>query len=315
MKKIFTKILYLASQLNHRGLAPEHHYYIRDNYLCRIVQIKYLFDDYLIKKKYKEISYHGEFQQELLFVLPFAYWHSLNGTLNSTISCTGTKDLYFFSSNHKEEFFERDWESNYSSFEVPNMTHCVTFDYSKWLPVPLKSYYKNDTFLYDKPPIIIANKYNMEWGGPPVNYFSVPVLERMINLLKTNYTIIYNRPSGKNIVSDNSEIMELNDYDYLRSEHPDVVLLEDMYLKHQGTVNSFNHFQLLLYANCDNFVSVHGGTAALASCFGGKNIIFSKKGIEHPMNEFATIFPKLSGATILHAKSEDDIFSYLHEYY
>ena len=71
----------------------------------------------------------------------------------------------------------------------------------------------------------------------------------------------------------------------------------------------------MVYANCSRFISVHGGTAALASYFGGINIIFSRSGLEHLFNEFATIFPKLSNATILHAKSETELFKYLQQYY
>ncbi|WP_231590747.1 hypothetical protein [Hymenobacter terrenus] len=277
--------------------------------------MKYVLRDFLFKTRYKTIDYKGEFQQELTFVLPFAYWHYLNGTLQSTVACLNTKELYFFSSDHVEQFKERDWTSNYNSFEVPNMTHCISFDYSKWARVPLKSYYKNDLFVFDKPILVIANKYNTEWGGAPVNFFSIDTLDKIINLVKGRYKILYNRPGAGNIVTDNSEVLNLNEHAWLKKEHPDVILMDDLYRDNEASVNNFNHFQLLVYASCDRYISVHGGTAALASYFGGKNIILSKKGIEHPMNEFATIFPQLSGATILHAKTENDIFEYIAEHY
>ncbi|MEJ5961714.1 hypothetical protein [Pedobacter immunditicola] len=71
----------------------------------------------------------------------------------------------------------------------------------------------------------------------------------------------------------------------------------------------------MVYANCDFFVSAHGGTAALASYFGGHNIILSKRGIEHDLNEFTTIFPALSGAKIHHAKTDSEVQGYLEKYY
>jgi hypothetical protein len=92
-----------------------------------------------VKKSYKTISFQGEFQQELTFVLPFAYWHYLNGTLAKTISCKGTKELYFFSKNHEERFNRRDWEYNEADYEIPNMTHSNVFSFRKWRQVPFKA--------------------------------------------------------------------------------------------------------------------------------------------------------------------------------
>jgi hypothetical protein len=80
-------------------------------------------------------------------------------------------------------------------------------------------------------------------------------------------------------------------------------------------VKNFNHLQLMVYANCNHFISVHGGTSALASYFGGVNVILSKSGIEHYFKEFETIFPALSGAKILHATSEEKMFQCLSEHY
>ncbi|WP_317048111.1 hypothetical protein [Pontibacter diazotrophicus] len=279
------------------------------------MQSKYLFRDYVLKKKYKVIDYYGEFQQELAFILPFAYWHHLNGTLKQTISCKDTRELYFFSDNHEERYSERDAVSNYGNFEVPNMTHNISYSYAKWTKVPLKEHYQNNSFLYDKPLLVIANKYNIEWDEAPVNFFSIPTLHDIISKYKDKYQIVYNRPLSKHIVLDNSEILALNEHQWLRETHPEVILMNDLWQRHSPSINNYNHLQLLVYANCLHFISVHGGTAALASYFGGTNIILSKKGIEQYFHEYSTIFPALSGANILHAKTEADIFRYLGEHY
>jgi hypothetical protein len=91
--------------------------------------------------------------------------------------------------------------------------------------------------------------------------------------------------------------------------------MQDLYAQHRKSVNNYNHLQLLVYSNCQHFISVHGGAAALSSYFGGTNIIFSNSGIEHIFNEFATIFPALSGAQILHAKTHEEVFCFLHKYF
>jgi hypothetical protein len=107
----------------------------------------------------------------------------------------------------------------------------------------------------------------------------------------------------------------LGEHAWIKANHPEVLLMQDLFTKHRKEINNFNHLQLLVYANCKHFISVHGGTAALASYFGGTNIIYSKRGLEHMFNEFNTIFPKLSGAKILHAQREEEVFTYLQDYY
>lgn len=315
MQKIFLKLLNVITFINHPKLPRKYSYYIRDNYYARIFQIKYCFKDYIFKREYKITDYHGEFQQELTFVLPFAYWHFLNGTLLKTISCDDTKELYFFSDDHEEFHKKRDWRNNSKNFEFPNMTHSSSFSYKKWARVPLKEHYKNDIFIFEKPVLVIANKFNVEWENDPINFFDIPSLDRIINLYKSKYQIIYNRPLATQIVSDGSDILDLGDYAWLRSNHADVILMSDLYTKYESVVNNFNHLQLMVYANCSRFISVHGGTAALASYFGGINIIFSKSGLEHLFDEFATIFPNLSGAKIFHARNQNDLFKYLQQHF
>ena len=317
MRPLTLKFLYAVASFRYPTLRHDLRFFVRDNYYARLSQLRFLAADYLTRKPYKVVNYHGEFDQELRYVLPFAYWHHLNGTLKQTISCTNTKEFYFFSTNHLETYEKRVWKAAYDYYDVRNMTHSPTFDFSKWARVPLKKHYKNDVFVFDKPLLIIANKYNIEWDKPPDNFLDIPALDRIVSKYKSKYQIIYNRPLSGQIVLDNSEIMDLNEHAWLREKHPDVLLMHDLYEQHQDQVASFNHLQLLVYANAERFISMHGGTATLASYFGGINIVLSHPGggMEHDFNEYATIFPALSGATILHAKNTADVFSYLENHY
>lgn len=306
MRRLYLKFLYVIASLNYPKVRKDYRYFIRDNYFSRTRQLLYFFEDYIFKKKYKEIDFQGEFEQELRYVIPFAYWHHLNGTLKKTISCKNTKDFYFFSENHEERYSKRLWEFGYK-FGIPNMTHSATFSYTKWKQVPYKSFYKNDVFKYEKPILVIANKYNIEWDEAPLNYFSIEFLDWFIAKYQHSYQIIYNRPLNTQIVSDNSDILDLKEHVWLHEHYPDVLQMNDLYNENIGLVNSYNHLQLMVYANTDNFISVHGGTAGLASYFGGVNIILSKRGIEHDLKEFDTIFPALSNSKILHARNDDEM--------
>ncbi|WP_073040578.1 hypothetical protein [Cnuella takakiae] len=304
-------------QFKHPGLRADLSSMIRDNLFARLLQGKYIVQDYLQKRPYKIIKYHGEFQQELLFTLPFAYWHHLNGTLRQTISCNGTKDLYFFSPEHLERFDKRTLSGTTSAFHIPNMTHSNRYSYRKWRQVPLKKQYANNIFVFEKPVLVIANKYNKEWSLPPINYFDPAILKEIITLCQDKFQIIYNRPLPKHIVEDNSEIFDLQEHEWIRQSFPGVILLDDLYHKHSEQVNSFNHLQLMVYANTNHFISVHGGTAALASYFGGTNIILSNPnyGRETLLGEYKTIFPRLSGARILHAHFREDIPALIEQHF
>ncbi|MBC3538799.1 hypothetical protein H7U12_03845 [Rufibacter sp. H-1] len=316
---MINKLLSALALLRHREVRKEYRYFIRDTYFCRLVQGKYLLKDYVFRKAYKVVSFNGEFGAELQFVIPFAYWHYRNGTLKKSISSQFTKELYFFSQNHEEKFIERvnrgdPNEGNYN-FEMPRILHSHNYDMNKWLAVPFKETYQNNVFVFEKPILIVANRYSMEWGGPPVSFFDKPILSFIFHKLAQEYTIIYNRPLTQHITKDHNEVVELNERRWIQEEHPEVILLEDLYEEKKSYANNFNHLQLLVYANADHFISIHGGTSVLASYFGGTNLILSKSGAEHYFGCFQTLYPKLSGATILHAKSEEEVRHYVEEYF
>jgi hypothetical protein len=302
--KLFSLFVYIKFP----SLGKEYRYYLRDNLYSKFRQSKYFLKDFILKKKYKTVEWKGEFQAEITHALPFAYWHHLNGTLKKTVSCKGTRELYFFSEDHEERYTFRDWNYNFNNnFEFPNMTHSYSKSFKKWKAVPLKTKYQNLNFSYDKPILVIANKYNIEWDRQPSNYFDMLTLEKIIQACRTNYQIIYNRPLPLHITEDNSEILDLDEHGWLKRTYPEVLQLNDIYESHKNDVNSFNHLQLLLYSNCGHFISVHGGTGTLASYFGGTNIILSNGGLESRFNEYENFFPLLSGARILHAKSQEEV--------
>ena len=87
------------------------------------------------------------------------------------------------------------------------MTHSNSYSFRKWAQVPYKAQFKNDLFVFDKPLLVIANKYNIEWDQPPINFLDIPTLDQIIKTYGATYQIIYNRPLPSQIVQDNSETM------------------------------------------------------------------------------------------------------------
>jgi hypothetical protein len=313
-KSLIDKVIGVFVKLRYPNVDMSYKRFYKVTYLCMLTQLKYIYRDYVSKGKYKTISFNGEFAPEIQFALPFAYWHYKNGTLRKTRSSKYTREFYFFSEDHEESFEVRSDEGNYN-FEMPRILYSQNYNMRKWLPVPLKEKYKNEVYRFDKPLLIIANRYNMEWNEAPVSYFDIPVLDSMISKLKSKYSIVYNRPRPQNIISDDSEIYDLNEYDWLRKEHPEVILMDDLMTENKANARNFNHLQLMVYANADHFISIHGGTATLASYFGGINLILSKKGPEHHFNCYQTLYPKLSGAKIIHAKTDEELDMYIERYF
>lgn len=311
---IITKLISFYVRLKFGKLHWDVRYFYRDTYYCQFIQLKYILKDYFFKKKYKVISFDGEFAPELEFVIPFAYWHYKNGTLLRTEGANFTKEMYFFSEQHHEVYDVRTNEGNYN-YETPRILYSHNYDMKKWEKVPFKAHFKNDVYIFDKPTLVIANRYNTEWEGPPISFYSIEMLEYMIEKLKEKYTIVYNRPCPQNITSDTSDVSELNEYDFIREKYPEVVLMEDLFEENKMMANNYNHFQMLVYANANKFISIHGGTAALASCFEGSNIILSKQGPEHHFGCFQKLFPKLSGAKIYHAKNDDEVKNFIDNHY
>ena len=314
LRSIIIKIISIYVRIRFGNIPPEMRYFYYDTYYCELVQWKYIVRDYFIKKPYKEIAFDGEFTPEIAFVLPFAYWHYKNGTLKTTKASKYTRELYFFSPDHQEVFDVRTNEGNYN-FETPRILYSHDYNMSKWLPVPLKEMYQNTIYVYEKPILIIANRYNMEWDGDPVSFYSLEMLEFMIARLKHDYTIIYNRPRPENITGDNSAIYDLHEFEWLEKAHPEVILMEDLYRENKGKAKSFNHLQLMVYANASHFLSTHGGTGCLASYFGGVNLLLSRKGPEAYFGCFQKLYPKLSGANVLHAKTDEDVKAFIETYF
>ncbi len=315
MRWLISKLVSGLILIYNPTIPGKYRWFIHQKIDSYLYQIKFLFKDYFFKKPYKTIIFNGEFQQEILYAIPFAHWHHQNGTLLKTVSSKYTKQLYYFSQNHIEKFGCRNHEHN-SPIEIPNAAHNFKIFTHKWSPPNYKKQFENNIIKFCKPILIIANRFNTEWGSSePISYFSIDNLNTLINTLSKKYQIIYNRPSSKNIVNDNSEILDFGDKNFIKKNHNKVLLLEDLDKIFDLTVDDFNHMQLMVYANCSNFISVHGGTATLCSMFGGENIILSKKGLEHDMKEFFNVFPKISRCKINHSFSFEEVTKTATEHY
>jgi hypothetical protein len=307
---IIDKLSILITKLLFPRAKSPYIYYTKYFYIGKFIQLKYYIQDHIIRRPYKVIEYSSEFGPELKFVVPFAYWHFLNGTLLKTISTKDTSCFYYFSPNHIEIEIHRRWVDFKFDTSIPNsQDHSLKYDLAKWSQVPFRDIYKSKILQTNKPLLIIANRYNTEWGSEnPISFLDLDILDELADLLLTKYQIIYNRPTKSHIVNDESDILDLGDKQFLREKYGDqVMLLDEIYESSRHLNISYNELQMLVYAQSKSFISVHGGTSVLASYFQGINIIYSAAGHEHVCDEFTNFYPLLSGTSIYHAKSYDSL--------
>lgn len=256
-----------------------------------------------------------EFGYELLSAIPYAYNLFLKGELESTISGFDTSCLYFFSPSHVESGCVRSWDNMKKLWNTnfPNINiHRKNLDWDKFSPPPFKEYYRNRAIKFDKETIVIFNRYNYEWGRPPINFLDIPTLEKLFNMLEDKYQIVYINIKGHKKYYDGVDPMELGD-DELLKKHPKVLSINDLLNQHPNT--SYNELQLRIFANCEKYISSNGGQLILSAYFGGENVIFSKecRELNPQVNSFYRWYHRLGGGVFQHVNNYNDLLELVKE--
>ena len=260
-------------------------------------------------------QYFGEFSFELFAVVPYAYWLHENGRLEFTVSTADTRCLYYFSRSHEERPHPRSlvpateypvWpleRQQWRRLGIPS-----TLDTRQWLPPPYREIYRGDIFRWPKEPCIVCNKTSDELflkQGWVVNSMDTDLLLEVIGKLRSRYQVVYNRPRSSDIVNDKQVVLESGDIEAVREAYPDVLTIQELHARHSDL--SFNELQLRLFASCERFVSVQGGSAYLASYFGGRNVVYARRGPEVSCGAYSNWFHRLSGARVVAAGTPRDL--------
>ena len=250
-----------------------------------------------------DIDYCGEFGPELSTVIPYAYYLFCNGRLGKVTTSKDMECFYYFASAVDARYTERVYLSpqRRRGLGLPNPDeHTGRLTLDQWIAPSYLSEYQNPTFRWNKPTLIISNKYNIEWGSDPLNFINLSELEEIFDLLVDDYKIVYNRPLPTNVTSDNSDTRTFADHD-LVARYDGITTMQELHA--ENPEYSFNELQLRVYANCRNFISVQGGNAVLASYFGGVNVVKVMRGQERRKGDYR-YFRKFAGTTVLPCTSE-----------
>lgn len=209
----------------------------------------------------------NEFTWDMVRSLPKSYYYYSNNLPFRVYHKPKLKSLYYFSKlNFSKNFFNTNNDIDTYNYERPKFTTC------KWLPPPLKQDFSGH-FNFNKPTIVIQNKYTLEFSGEGVfNFFDIEFLDEFFNLFKNKYQIIYIRPkSGTDrYYEDKNDILDFKDYDLIKDKHREVLTIYDL-IKDE---DDFNETQFKIHATSENHLSVSGGNACIAAYFGGELIIY-----------------------------------------
>ena len=284
------------------------------------------------------IDVHPEFGYELVCSIPYAYYLHKNNKLEKVITCKGMKPFYYFCDNVEEKYENRSVDNSTNGVQnLPNgWIHHNAYaifgkdyseltkeqqeeangwlDYSEWTPPPYRDHYANNDLKFDKPFVVVSNRYNFEHGKPPLGFLDIECLYKIFNYLTDKgYKVIYKRPKNTEFILDMNESMTLNspynsivadvegigsvsDFD-LCDYYDDVHLFDDI-VKENGL--SYNETQLKLFSNSSGFISMGGGSSSFSAYFKKPVLIYvnTSGDIRPKYFEGESYFKKLSEAPI-----------------
>ncbi|WPL18990.1 Glycosyl transferase family 2 [Thiorhodovibrio winogradskyi] len=273
---------------------------------------KYLTNEYLTQHEDGTLSiYSGlpEFGYELIATLPFAYSLHKKGLLRSTTSAKDTSALYFFSENHYEIEEARCFDNvkKLKAACFPNINiHQESLDWEHFCPPPLKEYYKEKAIKFDKETIVITNRKNMEWAGPPVNFLGNNCIISLFDMLQEKYQIVYIDPEDfGNNYEDHAPFVK----SYLSIDFEKRGILNFKDLRSLYPTLTVNEVQLRLYAGASKFISSNGGLGIFCSYFGGENIIYSRMAheLDPDINSFYSWYYKFAKTNIAVTHTEEEL--------
>mgnify|MGYP001235547990 FL=1 len=254
------------------------------------------------------VDIHPEFGIELALGLPYVYWLHENNQLEKVVTSKGMKPFYYFCDNVEERYDYRTIDNSAAGLDsLPNPwiygnkhnaqlykddwilwkdfmceeKGCGILDYRKWKVPDFTKQYKNNRFLFNKPFIVVSNRYNWEHGTKPVGYFDIKCLYEIFNYLtEKGYLVIYKRPKNTEFPPDQNEMATLHNKEILSANvdgigeitdheltnyYEDVILFDDIVKENNDL--TYNEVQLKLFANADKFVAMSGGSTLLLNLF------------------------------------------------
>lgn len=218
------------------------------------------------------LVYTGEYGAEVTTFIPFVAWLKQEGMLRHRRIRTyaGMRPHYFFLSDDEIEFKiePRNWLPVRDRYWPSNSTYHATA--SPWHVYPdYRQHYASKGLLFQRPLIVIQNKFTIEWEVGPINYIPISALYQFLARVSDRFTVVYSRPGsvkGKQEGYSRDHNLELAYPDSDVSErYPGVIHLEKLCADQEL---QYNQTKLEVLAKSHLFVAVQGGGAHILAAFG-----------------------------------------------
>ena len=248
-----------------------------------------------------------EFGLELIAILPALHARAVD----RTCSLPGTAPWYHWSPHHTEVPGSRSYTMLHGDWPMTSLHTCSRLPPSieAWSPPPMVTPARITRaralwadFIGDvhTAPLLVHNKICDEWGKGPIHNIPDPVLSSIAQSTHAaGRRLLYIRPDGgeRGYTRDANLIDPSATSDYRTVEDNGGFTLQ-RFMDHAGV--DYNEGQILLSTITQDFVSVQGGAAIVASYFGGNNLIYAKKGVEitRRLYEPDSLLAALAGTTL-----------------
>eukprot|EP00736_Rhodelphis_marinus_P006791 Rmarinus@m.16223 len=176
-----------------------------------------------------DIFFTGEFGYELLFVIPFAYYHHVvHKSLRSTVGCGHMAPFYFFSPNHTDipDCRRSEWRNvQIQDFGIPSRKPNAYRPLSFWINPPYETHFGATSFVaddvVDRPLACVLNKMTLDNHFNLTNTFQPDTLARIIDALLPHYRVAYLRPRAEtDIAHDNMTVaIQGSDFAMIRERY------------------------------------------------------------------------------------------------
>jgi hypothetical protein len=238
------------------------------------------------------LEYTGEFGTEIICFVPFVNWLNSENHLEDKkiLTYAGMRPFYFFLDEN--QFEEKRERRCYVPAEkrptyLPNIGEIRAISRPQEIfPNYRKRYGGQFGAKFEKPLLVVNNKYCDEWGVGPVNFIPLDILDRIFSELKRRYQIVYFREGqgsfdieNLGFSPDHNRPFEFGD-DVILQRYPEVISFQALTYE-QRQHHSYNELKLMVFSDCHNFISSQGGGSHLCALFpSGKLLVMHRSGAE-----------------------------------
>ena len=225
------------------------------------------------------IEFSGEFGEEVNSFIPYIYWLERSGEMHSRSILTfkGMEPFYYFLHPSQIQTKTVPREGIHAK-HIPPYIRQASGLHSRgklgmeWSP-PYRDVFR-DKISFEKPILVVHNKYSMEWGLDPINFINTETLDIIFEKYKDKYQIIFFEAARSTArthgySADHQQLLEYNDYEIARS-HPEVIIFGDFL---QRTRGNYNDLKLKIFSNTYHFITTQGGNAHMSALFPGSVVI------------------------------------------